>query len=224
MKRRGFLQLVTCHGAALAAACLSGCRGKQYAHVLDDDDKNMVGSHTAGAEVFDQQIEEAVGKLLGQQMSGIRQVSHETAVLEPKRICFVGIENASAEELADSKQQIFELIDQKIIESKMFETISQRYVESGLKDARLRPDDLFKPSNRRLFADVMERNGTPFDYLLWAKFTSLTTKSNGDSQRDYLMTLELVDIQTGKNEKVSAKVRKGYHKSVLGRIKHYSGD
>lgn len=221
MKRRGFIQLVTCHCATLAAACLSGCRGKQYAHVLEDDDKNMVGSHTAGAEVFDKQIEEAVGKLLGQQSMGIRQVSHETAAPEPKRICFVGVENASAEELSDSKQQIFELIDQKIIESKTFETISQRYVESGMKDARLRPDDLFKPSNRRLFADVMERNGTPFDYLLFAKLTSLTTKSNGDSQRDYLLTLELVDIQTGKNEKVSAKVRKGYHKSVFGKAKHY---
>ena len=53
------------------------------------------------------------------------------------------------------------------------------------------------------------------------KLTSGTTNSNGDYQRDYLLTLELINISTDESHKVSAKVRKGYHKSVLGRLKNY---
>jgi hypothetical protein len=33
--------------------------------------------------------------------------------------------------------------------------------------------------------------------------------------------LELVDIVTGKSDDESADLRKGYHKSVLGKLKHY---
>ncbi len=221
MDRRSVLRLLSIGCFAAGMSGLSGCRGKQYAHVLDDDDKNMVGSHTAGSEVYDKQIDEAVGKLLGRESMGIRQVSHEGAGPQPKKICFVGVENASAEELSDFKQQIYELVDQKIGASGTFDTISQRYVDVGLRDCRLRPDDLVKPSNQRVFLDTMERQDQPFDYLLFARLTSGTTKSNGDYQRDYLLTLELLDIHSGKSVKESAKVRKGYHNSVLGRLKNY---
>ena len=221
MDRRSFLRLLSIGSFAVSLGGLSGCRGKQYAHVLDDEDKNMVGSHAAGSEVFEKQIDEAVGKLLGRESMGVRQVSHEGAGPQPKKICFVGVENASAEELSDFKQQIYELVDQKIGASGTFDTISQRYVDVGLRDCRLRPDDLVKPSNQRIFLATMERQDEPFDYLLFARLTSGTTKSNGDYQRDYLLTLELLDIHSGKSVKESAKVRKGYHKSVLGKIKHY---
>ena len=60
-----------------------------------------------------------------------------------------------------------------------------------------------------------------FDFLLFAKITSGTTRSNKDYQRDYLLTLELLDIHTGEALKESADLRKGYHKSKLGELKHY---
>ena len=60
----------------------------------------------------------------------------------------------------------------------------------------------------------------PFDYLLYAKLTSGTTQQNGDYQRDYLLTLELVNIHNGEFLKESAKLRKGYHHSWLGRMFH----
>ncbi len=52
--------------------------------------------------------------------------------------------------------------------------------------------------------------------------TSGTTTSNGDYQRDYLLTMELLDIHTGESLKDSAMLRKGYHKSLLGKLKHYN--
>lgn len=223
MDRRLFVRWLG--GATLSTAVLgfSGCRGKQYAHVLKKDENNMVGSHKAGSEVYEEQVAEAVAKLLGKECSQIQQVSHQGIGPIKKKICFVGVENASAEDLGDFKAHLYELIDQKISESDMFEKLSDRYVEVGLRDSRLRPDDLFKPSNQRTFQQVMERNNQPFDYLLFAKLTSGTTTSNGDYQRDYLLTLELINIESGEGEKVSAKVRKGYHKTVLGRLRNYGG-
>jgi hypothetical protein len=95
-------------------------------------------------------------------------------------------------------------------------------VAVGLKETRLRPDDLFMPDNARVFAAVLEQQGQPFDYLLFAKLTSGTTHDNHDYQRDYLLTLELVDLQTGQYDKESARIRKGYHKSRLGKLRKYN--
>ena len=63
--------------------------------------------------------------------------------------------------------------------------------------------------------------GQPFDYLLYAKLTSGTTNQNGDYQRDYLLTLELVNIHNGEFDKESARLRKGYHKTWLGKVLKY---
>lgn len=223
MNRRAFLRLFTVSSLLTAGPLsLSGCRGRQHAHVLDGDDENMVGSHSGGSEVYDPLIGEAVGKLLGQETHGVQQTGHVAGTEHPKKICFVGIENASSEELGDWKEQLYEAIDAKIVESQVFEPISRRYVDVGLRESRLRPDELFLPDNQRLFAQVMQKQGQPFDYLLWAKVTSGTTRSNSsDYQRDYLLTLEMVNMHTGVPVKTNAKIRKGYHKSVLGRIKHY---
>jgi hypothetical protein len=74
------------------------------------------------------------------------------------------------------------------------------------------------PENLRTFAAVLEQQGQPFEYMLYATITSGTTQNNADYQRDYLLTLELVNIQTGEYDKESAKLRKGYYKSRLGKL------
>lgn len=68
----------------------------------------------------------------------------------------------------------------------------------------------------------MHQMGQPFDYLLYANITSGTTESNHSYQRDYLLTMELVNIRTGQYDKQIAKVRKGYHRSRMGSLKHYN--
>ena len=89
-------------------------------------------------------------------------------------------------------------------------------------EIRCRPESLVLPAKQRQLQMTLERIDQPFDYLLFAQVTSGTTESNGDYQRDYVLTLELLDIHTGDSMKESALLRKGYHKSFLGKLKHYN--
>ncbi|MCA9134088.1 MAG: penicillin-binding protein activator LpoB, partial [Planctomycetales bacterium] len=89
-------------------------------------------------------------------------------------------------------------------------------------ETRLRPDSLLVPSNMQLFTAVLQRNGQPVDYLLYATLTSGTTERNSSSQRDYLLTLEMIDTRSGAYTKEQAMIRKGYHKSPLGKLAKYS--
>lgn len=197
---------------------IGGCRGHQFGHIVNDDQKDLVGSHTAGAAALNPLIDESVGKLLGRQY-----FAPETAEgFAPKRICFVGIENHSAEELGDFKEQIFEQIDSKISESKAFQQVSRRYVDAALERTRLRPDSLFLPENMQILSATLAQQGQAFDYLLFAKLTSGTTEKNSGYQRDYLLTLEMVNVNTGQFDKESATIRKGYHKSRLGKLRNYN--
>lgn len=183
----------------------------------------MVGSHAAGAETFNPLIDEAVAKLLSRQDTVFHQVSQTElpAPIQPKSICFIGIENRSAEELGDFKDQIYEQIDSQILASQKFQPISRRFVEAALRESRMRPDALVIPENMRTFAAVLEQQGQPFEYFLFATITSGTTRDNADYQRDYVLTLELTNIMTGQYDKESAKIRKGYHKSKLGKLRQF---
>jgi hypothetical protein len=222
MDRRRFLSGIGQFALCGLSVQVIGCaRGKQTAHVLNETDRDMVGSHTAGAETWEPLVQGSVTKLLGRQINDITTVSHDGTPCR-KRICFVGLENKSIEELGDFGDLIYENIDTAINESEMFEVINRRVVEAGLRQCGLRPDALFVPENLRSFTAVMEKEKQPFDYLLYAKINSGTTRSNNkDYQRDYTLTLELVNIATAHTDKESAKLRKGYHKSVVGKLKHY---
>ena len=57
---------------------------------------------------------------------------------------------------------------------------------------------------------------------MFGKLTSGTTESNHDYQRDYLLTLELVNVQTGHYDKEAAKIRKGYHPSRIGKWRKFN--
>ena len=94
-------------------------------------------------------------------------------------------------------------------------------VDAALLESRLRPDSLFLPNNRQVFADVLGRKGAPVDYLLYATVTSGTTDRNKSSQRDYEVTLEMVNLNNGEFLKESAKIRKGYSKTRAGKWWNY---
>lgn len=221
---------------ALVAATLfaCGCAQRQYSHLLAGDDQDLVGSHTAGAATWNPLVDEAVAKLLGHcppviQPVGFAEIDGlaipgEDAILPPPRqaaVCFVGLENKSAEELLDFKDQLFERIDTQINSAGSFRSISRRMVEAALRETRLRPDSLFLPANSALFAAALGRQGAPVDYLLFGTITSGTTDRNKSTQRDYLLTLEMVNLKTGDYIKESAKIRKGYHKNRTGKWWNY---
>lgn len=218
MNRRQFVgrtSLALLGGAGLS---LAGCRNGPQAQVMTTQ-KDMVGTTKAGTETFGPLVEGAVGNLLMRQGHGIQQAG-VNAPGTPKRICFVGVENKMGEELGDFKEQLVQIIDTKINQSGIFLPISQKFVGVGLREAHLRPDEVMIPAKRRQFLSIMEQQGQPFDYLLFATLTSGTTQANGEFQRDYLLTLEMVDIQTGTSDKESASLRKGYYNGRVGKWLH----
>ena len=73
------------------------------------------------------------------------------------------------------------------------------------------------PENRRIFTRMMEQQGQSFDFLLYATLTSGTTRENKDYQRDYLLTMEMVNLHTGEYDKQSATITKGYYHSRASR-------
>jgi len=136
----------------------------------------------------------------------------------PKRICFVAVENKSSEEIGDFKDQIYQIIDLHIVNSGVFHPVNKRFVDAGLTQTRLRPDALLIPQNMRTFAASMEQQGQPFDFLLYATLTSGTTRENKDYQRDYLLTIELVNVVDGSYDKQAATLSKGYYHSLTAKM------
>ena len=59
------------------------------------------------------------------------------------------------------------------------------------------------------------------DYLLYATVTTGTTDRNNSSQRDYEITLEMVNMHSGEFLKESARIRKGYSKNRTGKCWNY---
>ena len=200
----------------------TGCRGFQYGHLVRPDKQDLVGSHAAGSEVYKPLVEESVAKLLGAcEAQPVGRLSPE-GFPQPAQVCFVGVENCSAEELADFHEHLYELIDARISQSPNFAPLTRRAVSAALEETRLRPESLLVPDNMQLFTSVLGRGGQPVDYLLFAKLTSGTTERNASSQRDYLLTLEMVDTRTSTSHKQQAEIRKGYHKSPMGRFASYN--
>jgi hypothetical protein len=198
-----------------------GCRGTQ-ARLMNNGEADKVGSDRAGAEVYNPMVREVVGKLLARACAEpVQQVSFNggISIVPPKqKVCFICFENAGIEELGDFKEHIKSAILENISESDQFEIVSDRAVTAGLRTLRFRPDDLFMPENMQIFTGAMGRGGTPVDYLLFAKITSGTTEVNHDMQRDYKLTLELINTQTFVPIIESTPMRKEYNHSIKGKI------
>jgi hypothetical protein len=220
MDRRRFLGKTLLGLAGLGLFSPAGCRSKQTAEVLKPGDPSMVGSHAAGGETYKPLVEAAVANLLSRHSGGVQQASLNQQGPPPLRICFVAVENKGVEEMRDFKEQIYQQIDTRIVQSQVFQPISRRFVEAGLHQTGLRPDNLFIPENMRTFTAAMEQMGQPFEYLLYATLTTGTTQSNKDYQRDYLLTLEMVNVRTGQYDKESAQLSKGYNVSAGAKLGH----
>lgn len=223
-------------------ALLSGCAHHRYSHLIRDDAADLLGSHDAGAAVWNPLVDEAVARMLAHCPPDVRQagfVPHAEfapGAIDPatglplaapqagvSTVCFVGIENKSAEDLHDFKDQIYERIDAQINAAPHVRSVSRRMVDAALLETRLRPDSLFLPGNRELFTAALGRRGTPVDTLMYATITSGTTDRNNSTQRDYVLTLEMVDLHSGEYVKESAKLRKRYHKTRAGKWWTFGG-
>jgi hypothetical protein len=221
MDRRRFLRTGAFGLLGLGVLAEAGCRGQQTAHVVQPGESTTVGSHAAGTETYRPLVDQTVSELLARYGHGIQQAgfTQGTSPNGPMRICFIGVENKSAEEIGDFKEQLYEQIDGRIVQSQIFQPVSRRFVDAGLRDSRLRPDELFIPQNMRMFTTRMEQMGQPFDFLLYATLTSGTTRSNKDYQRNYLLTMEMINVRNGQYEKVFCELDKKYDASLRAKLR-----
>jgi hypothetical protein len=217
--RRHLLKHTSFGLLGLAILGQPGCRSEQTAQMMKPGEQQLVGSHNAGNETYGPLVDESVGKLLARHQepppASLVQGAHSGQL----RVCFVGVENKSIEEMGDFKDDLFQRIDSRILQSQVFQSVSRRYVEAGLQQSHLRPDDLMIPNNMRSFTAAMEQMQQPFDFLLFATVTSGTTHANADYQRSYLLTLELVNIHNGQADKESAELDKKYNVSTMAKLK-----
>ncbi|MGQ9589513.1 MAG: penicillin-binding protein activator LpoB [Planctomycetota bacterium] len=182
----------------LAASCRT-----PEGRVMEDSEQDYVGARAAGAETFERLIAGTVNKLLEGQTAARTATGRLSIAVLP-------VENASGEELGDWQEQIYDLIATSINTSDRYQMINRRFVEAALREGRLRSTELFLPEKRREFLRILEVSKSPADFLLFPKLTSGTTQGEGVRQRNYLLTLDLVDVHTGAFQSVAEKVRKAY--------------
>ena len=221
MDRRQFIRTSALGLLGLGTCTQFGCRSNQTAEVVKPGDKTMVGSNTAGGETYGPLVDGAVSNLLARHCGGVQTASYMQGAPAngPMRICFLGVENKSIEELGDFRETLYEQIDQRILNSGTFQPVSKRFVDAGLQSANLRPEEVFIPQNMRLLTDRMEQMQQPFDFVLIAKVTSGTTRSNANYEREYLLTLEMVNVHNGQYAKESATIVKKYNVSTWAKMK-----
>ena len=199
-----------------------GCE-TQKGKIVDASTPDRVGSHKAGSEVYDPAACAAVEGLLARVAdesvdfgSAVGQISDDSG---KRRVCFVGVENAGGEELGDIRESLSETIRTMISQSDQFDVIDSRMVTAGLRETGLRVDDLLLPDKRARFASALGEMDSPFDYLLFAKVTTATTRDNADSQVKYSLTLDLTNVHTGSSTRHTVELKKHYNKSVRAKLK-----
>ncbi len=191
---------------ALASCLLAACQTEQRGRIMSDTEEDFVGNQAAGAATFDQLVSGATDRLLKLHSAAKTGMTKLT-------VCVLPVENASSEELGDWQEQIYELMTTSINRSERYTMLRRRFVDGALRETRLRPDELFLPAKRRQFIAVLEAQGNPVDAMIFPKLTSGTTgASQGTTQRNYMLTMELVDVETGKSEQVAERLRKQYSK------------
>ena len=185
---------------------LTACTSGPSARIKGSDEGDLIGDKKAGAATYNTQVPEAVDKLL----EGHRAANPNSR--GTLTLCVLGVDNQSAENLLDWEEQLYQLITNSINQSGSYTTISRRTVDRALSEGGLRQDDLLLPRYRKQFAEILEKNGDPVALLLFPKLTTGTTDSGRKRQRDYLLTLELIDIASGAQRNFSAPIAKEYER------------
>lgn len=187
--------------ALLLGALILSCGGPS-GRIKADDEADLVGADRAGSAAYHEVIAEGVERLL--------QSHSATTKGERWSLACLGFENAGLEELVDWEEQLYELITGAVTRSGRYKVVSRRFLEAGMKEASVRQDELFLPKHQRSLAAALERANQPVQLFLFPKLTTGTTRAGNKKQRDYLLTLELVEVETGWSDKFVGKVSKEY--------------
>lgn len=191
--------------SVLLALSMAACGGGPRGRLMSDSEEDQVGNRAAGAETWDRLVAGTVEKLLSSRAAAI-------SGLGQKKIAVMPVENKSAEELGDWRDQLYEVIATSVNASERFRTISPEFLRVALTEARVSGDEVYLPRGRRAIAQALEQKGAPIEMLLRTTITTGTTNpGQRESQRNYGLTLVLIDIETGEEVNRSmVRVRKEY--------------
>ncbi|NUQ35971.1 MAG: hypothetical protein HUU29_13650 [Planctomycetaceae bacterium] len=191
-------------GTVALGLTLVACKSHE-GWIMSEDEGDLPGSRKAGIETFDRLVAGVTRDFLSSD-------AIKAEVKDNKRcVAFVGIQNMSAEELGDNRESMYELIDTVIVGSRMFTSVSKDYVDAALSETGLRVEDLFLQKGHTEFLSVLRAKGAVPDYLLFGKLTSASSQGEDERQRNYMLTLQLVNAETGiVIDKKTERVRKGY--------------
>ncbi|MFG0317016.1 MAG: hypothetical protein ACF8XB_07085 [Planctomycetota bacterium JB042] len=189
---------------AAAALGLAAC-STPASHIKSADEPDLLAARNMGVVVADQ-LTLVTEKLLANHRSTGRAQGK-------MRVAFIGLENRSAEEIRDIREALYQTIDTILVNEHAYLPINQRYVDEAMRSAGLRPEGLFLADGRRRFLEAVTREGIAPDFLLYGVITSMTSVGIDADQRNYQLTLELIDANTGVTvAKETGRVRKHFNK------------
>lgn len=189
---------------AVAGLTLAGCESAAWVKGANEPD--LVDATRGGIEVYDGLVSDVTTRILEDFRARPDTPDH-------MNVAFIGVENKSAEEMRDARDAVYEEINSILVNEKAGVMVNRRFVETIMQKNGLRPEDLFLKSGRERFVQEASAEGIVPDYLLFSTVTSLTSEGLGEAQRNYQMTLELVDAHSGQTlMNKLGRVRKGYNK------------
>lgn len=187
----------------LAPLTFAAC--ERAAWIKEEDEPDLVGARKGDIPVFNQ-LSLVTYDLLENHKGKVRAQG-------PMTVAFVGIENKSAEEIRDIRDALYEVIDTILVNEETYVPVNRRYVEEAMRVTGQRPESLFLRAGREKFLQAVAAEGIAPDFLLFAVITSMTSEGVDEDQRDYQLTLEMVDANTGVTvAKETGRVRKGYNR------------
>ena len=189
----------------LPAVLLVSCGPKAW--MVREGDERLIGSSKAGGPVFDRLVKDTTESLLAKHQGLVRANAGSKML-----IAFAGIINKSAEELGDIRHAIFENVETILFDSMYYDHVSRHFIDAALREANIRRvDDLFLESKRASFLRNLSKSARAPEFLLIATVTTQSTRGEGARERDYQLTLEMVNAKNGLIiAKETKRVSKGY--------------
>ena len=190
----------------IASVMTLGCGGRS-ARIRNEGEASLVGDRRAGASVYRNLVDGALRDLLDEYRARLRGQPTATRV----KMAFVGVENATREELGSWRDQLNEIIDDRINYAGDFTDLSfENFIKPAMREAGVATRQLGLPAHQRKLAAVLEQNGKPVDYFLFAKLTQGDTVAGDLKQSDYLLTFELLNLSDGTRLRARKEISKEY--------------
>ena len=203
MKKRATPLVLSSLVSLFLCLFLAACESPPEGRIMGDNERDLVDASGAGAATFQRLVTESVAKLLDRHCD-----KHDVKVY---RLAFVDLQNRTSEELGEWREQLIDKILIGVDKHRAFRIISEQMVSAVLREMGNPPvDRLFLPEGRREFAKILERDSIPLQFLMYGRITRGGTNASEVRQANYLLTLELVDAETGEADTVGAEVRKEF--------------